>query len=141
MESQERQIALQILDLKRSIEVEVEEGLTSYRSARAGWEASRFSAEAAREARRVASESYTEGVALQVDLLAAQDQEASAELAEIEAYHRALAAGTRLARAVGAVTSDLLDRISQTYDPPQPNSPNSPNSTVDDTDPTGREGR
>ncbi|MBZ0112943.1 MAG: TolC family protein [Thermoanaerobaculia bacterium] len=127
LESRERQLALQILDLKRSIEVEVEEGLTSYRSVRAGWEASRFSAEAAREARRVASESYTEGVALQVDVLDAQDQEARAELAEIEAYHRALAAGARLARAVGAVTSDLFDKISQTNDLSQTNS------AVDDT--------
>jgi outer membrane protein TolC len=122
LESQERQLALQILDLERSIEVEVEEGLTSYRAARAGWEASRFSAEAAREARRVAAESYTEGVALQGDLLDAQDQEGRAELAEIEAYHRALSASARLARAVGAVTGDLFDKFSQIDDQSQLNS-------------------
>ena len=110
LESQGRQLTLQIADLQRSIEVQIEEGLVSYRSARASWEASRVAAEAAREARRVAGESYNEGVALQVDLLDAQDQEAAAELAEVEAYHRALGAGARLARAVGVSTTELIKR-------------------------------
>ena len=111
LDSQSRQLALRLEDLRRSIEVQVEEGVSSYRAARAGWVASQVAAEAAREARRVASESYTEGIALQVDLLNAQDQEASAELAEVEAYYRALGSVARLARAVGVPATELIHRL------------------------------
>ncbi len=124
--SQSRQLALQIEDLRRRIEVQIEEGLSSYTAARAGWEASKVAAEAAREARRVAAESYHEGIALQVDLLNAQDQEASSELLEVEAYYRALQAVARLARAVGMMPSELIERADE-------GTPHTPTTTTEES--------
>lgn len=101
LESQGRQLDWQRRDLVQQVRLEIERAVTGYRTAWATWQASEVAAETAREAHRVAQESYREGVALQSDLLAAQQQEALVELRKVEAYYLTWIEATRLDRALG----------------------------------------
>ncbi len=85
---------------------ELASGLAEYRTARARCESSAVAAAAAREARRVARESYEQGVALLTDLLDAQRQEAEAQLLEVEAFYDARIQAARLARALGQLPTE-----------------------------------
>ncbi len=108
LESQRRQLALAQEDLLAAIRQEVEEAATAYRTARARWQAAETAAAAAREASRVARESYQEGVALQTDWLDAQRQETETEIQAVDAYYDARRETARLARALGAFPGDGL---------------------------------
>ncbi|MGH9381373.1 MAG: TolC family protein [Thermoanaerobaculia bacterium] len=101
LSSQQRQLALQTKALENRIRLEIEQSWTGYRTERDRLRAAERSAEAAREATRVARESYEEGVSLQADLLAAQERETEAEVARVEAYYGAWRQATRLVRATG----------------------------------------
>jgi outer membrane protein TolC len=101
LESQQRQIAWQRRDLVQRVRLEIDRALTGYRAAWASWQASTVAAETAAEARRVATESYQEGLVLQADLLDAQQQEVLAELQRVDAYYAAWTEAARLQRALG----------------------------------------
>ena len=101
LESQRRQLAFQRQDLENQIHEEIEGSLARLKAADARWQAAERSAEASREAVRVAEESYREGVALQVDLLDARDQETEALLERNQAYFEAQSRWAQLMRAAG----------------------------------------
>ena len=88
------------------MESEVESAITDYEASLSRWKAAETSAEVAREASRVASENYNEGVALQTDLLTAQEREISAEVVRVQSYYGARLAAARLARAVGVQANE-----------------------------------
>ncbi len=102
-ESQRRQFELRLEDLRARVRLEVDQGLTDYRTALARTEAARSSARAAREALRVARENYGQGVATQTDLLDAQSRATQAETLEIESFYDALIQASQLTRALGAL--------------------------------------
>ena len=102
-ESQRQQLGHRLRDLLSTIRLEIDESRTDYRTAIERWWAAETAATAAREASRVARESYREGVALQTDWLDAQRQEAESEILAVEAYYEARREAARLARAVGAL--------------------------------------
>ncbi len=101
LDSQQDQLEWQIAALYNQVEREVESALTDYEVALSRWDAAEISAAAAREANRVAQENYSEGVALQTDLLQAQERAISAEVVRVQAYYNARISAARLARAVG----------------------------------------
>ncbi|MCB1035102.1 MAG: TolC family protein, partial [Acidobacteria bacterium] len=103
LESQQRQLAWRRQDLERRIAEEMAVARSEVQAARARWQAARTSAEAAAEASRVAEEGYREGAALQVDLLAAQEQATLAELERIESSYDAFIQWARLERALGRI--------------------------------------
>jgi len=100
-ESQRQQLALQRADLESRIRLESREALTAYRTALARAAAAEFAAATAREAVRVARESYEQGVATQTDLLDAQSRNVAAEVVAVEAFYDARIEAARLARAAG----------------------------------------
>ncbi|MCH9650530.1 MAG: TolC family protein [Deltaproteobacteria bacterium] len=100
-ESQKRQLAFRRQDLENQIEQEIDESVARLVAALARWQAAELSAEASREAVRVAEEGYREGVALQVDLLGARDQETEALQERSRAYFDAQIRWARLLRASG----------------------------------------
>ena len=100
-DSQQDQLEWQIAALYNQVEQEVESALTDYEAALSRLEAAEISAQAAREANRVAQENYAEGVALQTDLLTAQEREISAEVVRVQSYYSARISAARMARAVG----------------------------------------
>ncbi len=99
--SQRRQVEWQRRDLVQRVRLEIERSLSAYRAAWESWQATEIAAQTAREASRVAAESYSEGVALQADLLDAQQQEVLAELQRVQAYFEVWSEAARLDRAVG----------------------------------------
>lgn len=101
IDSRSRQVDWALAELRNQVERQVEQALTEFRAALSGLEAAEVSAEAAREASRVASENYEEGVALQIDLLAAQEREIQAEVTRVQAYYGARTRAARLLRALG----------------------------------------
>lgn len=101
IDSQQDQLEWQIAALYNQVEQEVESALTDYEAALSRLEAAEISAQAAREANRVAQENYAEGVALQTDLLTAQEREISAEVVRVQSYYSARISAARMARAVG----------------------------------------
>ena len=101
LESQQTQLEWQIAALFNQVRQEVESALTEYEAALSRWDAAEISAQVAREANRVAQENYAEGVALQVDLLAAQERAISAEVVRVQSYYSARISAARLARSVG----------------------------------------
>jgi len=109
IESQREQLRYQRADLQNQIDLEVDRAWTGYRTARQRLEATRQSTAAAREARRVAEENYREGVALQADLLAAQEREISAEVANVRARYDAWDWAVQLARAVGYLPTKVTE--------------------------------
>lgn len=101
LESLKDQVRWQLAALDNRVMQEVEAALTDYRTARSRLQAAEVSAEAAREANRVARDSYEEGVALQTDWLTAQEREIEAEVVRVRAYYGVRVSAARLARAVG----------------------------------------
>ncbi len=99
--SRHRQLELQLTDRENEIAHEIEVALAEVRTALELKASAEVAAAAAREASRVALDSYSEGVALQADLLAAQEQETQAELVLVDAAHEAWIRSARLLRAVG----------------------------------------
>ena len=85
LESQRQQLELQLAALSNQVEQEVEGAITEYATALSRWKATEISALAAREASRVAQESYQEGVAIQADWLNAQEREIQAEVVLVQA--------------------------------------------------------
>ena len=105
-ESQQRRRRLDRLAAALRVQGEVESAAAIYRASLEAVDATRLAAEAAGEAARVATESYNEGVALQVDLLDAQQTEQDSALLRIEALQSAWQAWADLARAVGSMPTD-----------------------------------
>lgn len=103
LESQMRQLAWQRQDLERQIAEEIAVAHSELAAARAREGAADVALEAAREANRVAQESYQEGVALQADVLAAQEQETQGALESIEARFDAFIQWVRLERSLGRI--------------------------------------
>ena len=101
IDSRSRQVDWALAELRNQVERQVEQVLTEFRAALSGLAAAEISAEAATEASRVASENYEEGVALQIDLLAAQEREIQAEVTRVQAYFGARIRAARLLRALG----------------------------------------
>ncbi len=101
LESRRRQLEWQLKDLENQIASELEETLVEYRTALERRRAATVAAEAAQEAARVADENYREGVAIQADLLDAQEEEVQAELVSIEALYDSWIQAARLLRAIG----------------------------------------
>ncbi len=101
LESRERQLAWQLEELESEIVSEIEEALVEYRTSRRRQRSAEVAAEAAREASRVALASYREGVAIQADLLGAQEDEIQAEFVRVDAFYGAWMRAARLLRAVG----------------------------------------
>ena len=101
LESQRRQTELRLEDLRATIRLEIDQARTDYRTATARSVAARASAAAAREALRVARESYEQGVANHTDLLDAQSRSTQAETVAVASFYEALIQASRLARAVG----------------------------------------
>jgi outer membrane protein len=101
LDSQQDQLEWQIAALFNQVKQEVEGAITDYATALSRLDAAEVSAKVAREANRVAQENYAEGVALQTDLLAAQEREISAEVVRVQSYYSARSSAARLARAVG----------------------------------------
>jgi len=106
LESQQLQLEWQLAALNNQVRQEVEEAVTQYATALSRWNATEISARAAREASRVARESYQEGVAIQADWLNAQEREIQAEVVLVQAYYGARIRAARLARAVGLLANE-----------------------------------
>ncbi len=100
-ESQRRQLELQRADLAARVRYEIDLAHSDFATARARSQAAQTSADAAREAVRVARESYEEGVANQTDLLDAQSRAVAARVLAVEAFYDAHVQAARLARATG----------------------------------------
>ena len=109
LESRRQQLDWQRRELLRSITYEIERSAADYTTALERRRAARTAAEATREAARVAAESYRLGVALQADLLDAQDQVIQQELEAVDAFFDSLIQLARLHRAVGLVPTTDLD--------------------------------
>jgi outer membrane protein TolC len=107
LESQKQQVAWELEALFNRVEQEVESAITEYSASLSQWAAAEISAQAAREASRVARESYEEGVALQTDWLTAQEREISAEVVRVQSYYGARTSVARLARAVGLQADEV----------------------------------
>lgn len=101
LESERRQVELQLEDLRARIRLEIDQARSDYQTAIARAAAAEASAAAAREALRVARESYEQGVANQTDLLDAQSRATQAETIAVSSFYEALIQASRLARAVG----------------------------------------
>lgn len=101
--SLQRQLALRLADTENRVALEVEQAVTGYRTALARLEASRQARDAAREARRVAEETYQLGAAIFADVLDAQRREVQAEVNAVASYFDAWVGAARLARAIGGV--------------------------------------
>ncbi len=106
LESRRQQLDWRRRDLENEIGREIEEALAEYRTSRQRQRAAQTAAEAARESARVALESYREGVAIQADLLDAQEQEIRAEFVRVDAEHEAWIRAARLLRAVGRLPTE-----------------------------------
>jgi outer membrane protein TolC len=137
LESQRQQRAWELRDLENQIVLQIETALAGYRAAVARESSARTSAETAREATRVAQESFNEGVVLQSDVLDAQEREIEAEIQLVDAIYQAYTERARLARAVGLSPSSDLDLFESRAKPPtsedlnestDPNDPITPNS-------------
>ncbi len=108
LESRKDQLKWQRIDLLRTIRYQIERSLADYTTAVERLQAARIASQAAAEASRVAAESYRLGVALQADLLDAQDRAIRQELEEEAAFFDSLSRFARLRRAIGlAPSSDL----------------------------------
>ncbi len=100
-ESQRRQLALQLEDLRGRVRLEIDQAWSDLHTARARAAAADVAAAAAREAVRVARESYEQGVATQTDLLDAQSRSINAEVLAVSSFYEALIQASRLARSLG----------------------------------------
>lgn len=105
-ESQRQQLQLRLEDLRSRVRLEVDQAWTDYRTARARAAAAEISANAAREAVRVARESYEQGVATQTDLLDAQSRAVNAEVLAVNSFYEALIQASRLSRNLGRLPTE-----------------------------------
>ena len=110
IDSRRLQLDWQREELRRQIVAEVEQGLASLHTALETERAASASSAVAAEASRVAAESYQQGVALQADLLDAQDRAIAAELAATQATLDRQVQWARLKRAVGLLPTSALDK-------------------------------
>lgn len=117
IDSQRQQLRFHREDLGNQIDLQVDQAWTGYHSARQRLDAAIKSAAAAREARRVAEENYREGVALQADLLSAQEREIKAEVQRVRALYDSWEQAVRLARAVGYLPTQINDLGSAVKNP------------------------
>ncbi|MDA8020792.1 MAG: TolC family protein [Thermoanaerobaculia bacterium] len=115
IDSQKAQLQWRREELRRQIVADVEQSLAALRTAVESERASVVSAAAATEAARVAAETYRQGVALQADLLDAQDRAISAELEATQARLERQIQWARLKRAIGRLPTDSLEAA--THDP------------------------
>ncbi|MEM1181228.1 MAG: TolC family protein [Acidobacteriota bacterium] len=119
IDAQRDQAKWRLEELRRQVVAELEAGRAAWATARERLAAAQLASNAATEAARVAAESFRLGVALQADLLDAQDRAVAQELAAIEARYDLLLEDARLRRAVGLQPDDPFT------DPPDPTSPDS----------------
>lgn len=91
-ESQRQQLQLRLEDLRSRVRLEVDQAWTDYRTAR--------------EAVRVARESYEQGVATQTDLLDAQSRAVNAEVLAVNSFYEALIQASRLSRNLGRLPTE-----------------------------------
>ncbi len=106
LDSRRDQLRFRLADLESRIASEIEEALAAARTAGERWRAAEVAAETAGEATRIARDSYQQGVALQADLLDAQEQEIQAELVLIESFYDARIEAARLRRAAGLLPTE-----------------------------------
>lgn len=123
LESQRQQLGHRLRDLLSTIRLDLEQTLSAYRTARERWRAAETAAAAAREASRVARESYRQGVVLQTDWLDAQRQETEAEILAVEAYYDARREAARLARVVGSYPTEGWAEAAPGVEAPIPETP------------------
>ncbi len=109
LESRRRQLEWQLEELENEIARQIEEALVEYRTARHRLRAAKVAAEAASEAARVALESYREGVAIQADLLDAQEDEIQAEFIRVESFYDAWIKAAKLLRSVGRLPTETWE--------------------------------
>ncbi len=109
LESRRRQLEWQLKDLENQIASELEETLVEYSTALERRRAAVVAAQAAEEALRVADENYREGVAIQADLLDAQEEEVQSELVSIEALYDSWIQAARLLRAIGRLPTETWE--------------------------------
>ncbi len=115
LDSQRDQLKWRRLDLVRSVRYEIERSLADYNTTVERLRAAQIAAQATGEASRVAAESYRLGVALQADLLDAQDRAIHQELEAEAAFFDSLIQFARLRRAVG-----LQPSLAFNFFPPAP---------------------
>ncbi len=106
LESRRRQLEWRLKDLESRIASELEEALVEYRTALERRRAAMVAAQAAQEAARVADDNYREGVAIQADLLDAQEEQVQSELVSIEALYDGWIQAARLLRAIGRLPTE-----------------------------------
>jgi len=113
LDSQRRQLDLQRQDLAARLRLAADQALGDYRTARARATAAETAAGAAREAERVARESYEQGIVTQTELLDAQSQAVSAAVIAVEAFYDARIQAARLARALGRMPNTNWTEIEE----------------------------
>lgn len=101
LSSQREQLEWRRRQLVRTVSSEIEQALASYTTSLEQRRAAAPAADAAAEAARVAGESYRLGVALQADLLDAQNLAVQSRLAADTAFYDALIEYCRLRRSLG----------------------------------------
>lgn len=108
IDSQAMQLQWRREELRRQVVAEIEQSRAALHTALETERASAASAAAASEAARVAAETYRQGVALQADLLDAQDRQIAAELSATRATLDRQVQWARLKRAVGRLPTAPL---------------------------------
>lgn len=103
LDSQREQLDLRRADLESSLRLAVDQALNDYRTARSRTRSAAAAADAAREAERVARESYEQGIVTQTEVLDAQRQAVVTAVQAIEAAYDARIQAARLARALGTM--------------------------------------
>lgn len=104
--SQLRQLQWQQREMRSAVAFQVEQAWHAAHAATASWRAAEFAARAAREASRIARENYEQGVALQADLLDAQQREIEASVLAVTSFYEALTRQAELNRAMGLLPTD-----------------------------------
>ena len=108
LDSQVEQLRWREREVVQEIAQELAAALADLETARQRLEAADIVLEVSREARLTALDSYQQGVALQADLIAAQDEEIQADLERIGALYDGLLQRSRLLRALGRLPTDDL---------------------------------
>lgn len=108
LESQSNQTDWRRRALRDAIAAEVAVARAAYDTARATHRAARTASQVADEAERVARESYRLGVALEIDLLDAQEQATARRLGVVDATLDTLVAAVAVRRAVGLLPTAPL---------------------------------
>lgn len=106
IESRRDQARWRLEELRRRVVAEIQEAHAAWKTASEREDAARRAVEAAIEAERVAGESYELGVALQAEVLDAQDLAVRSRLALTEATLERRVQAARLRRAVGLLPTE-----------------------------------